>query len=232
MSKYFNTFPELFVYRKNCPICSKELAFKIETHTFAQTGRAKKLIGQLENYFTGMLTESGEGKKISINIKSISEPIEIPELKLIMDFNRNKCLANDLECAIDLFSIKLYCKHKIIGNEYEAAGSFGINIDVDETGIAREKDKFLLELENIHLDYEKYKICNLFLEDEKPNGNLITITNDYIIKKTSFSIAESNLDGTLANFKQKRIDLADDDFFKFDNPKKILSRINAIFLLQ
>lgn len=231
MARKFDTFPKLFEWKKSCPICSKELTYQMETSTFQQS--KKNLTGQLEKYFQGMLSEKMEGKKISLEFKPSAEPITAPELNLTFKFAENKCLAKDLECASDLFNLKIYCEHNIIGRAYEASGSFDINIDLeDESLISKEDDKLSLNFGDIRIEWERYKIYNLHLEDEKPNGNIINITNDYYINKTSFSMAETNLDGTMGTWKEKRIELVGDDFFKFDKSEKIYSRMNALFLLQ
>jgi len=243
--KYFENFSELIEWRKNCPVCSKPLVYEVKTTTTNKSGLGNVLV-KLSKHFDGALNKhfgwqtkepepkAGELEKTVIAQfqPAINSEVEIKELDLLVKFDKNICLVDDIESATLLYDLRIYCKHDVLGDEYNAVGSFDINADyADESLIPKENGKYCLSIDNVSINYEQYKVCNVHLEDEKPNGNLIKIINDYHICKTSFSIAEVNLDGTFGTWKERRVNLVEDSFFKFHDSEKVFSRINTIFLL-
>lgn len=231
MPRNFEKLSDLIKLRSACPSCSKTTNFQLTTSVYNKNDTT---VAKIENYLDNVLNPSNtKEKKLVIEFPPTINKLEIKELKLTIDFDKNIGLVDDIESAMNLFDLKLYCSHDIIGNAYEAVGSFDFEVDfTDIADIPRENGKYCLPLVNLNIYYERYNIFNLHLEDEKPNGNIIKIINDYHINKTSFSLAEVNLDGSLGIWKEKRIDLVDDSFFKFNNSEKIYSRINTIFLLK
>lgn len=235
MPRKFEKFPELLDWRRYCPVCKDELKYEISMYDVflppTSTQYKNPAIAKIERYLSGAAGEQVRTTKQFT--PTTCNDVELENTKVIFKFGENKCSSPDLESAMDVFDLKIYCEKDIVGEEYVAKGSFDIYVDFTETDkIDKENDRFILPFDNIKINYETYKISNIHLEDEKPNGNLIKVTNDFTINKTSFSMAEVNLDGTMGTWKEKRIDLVDDKFFKFDNSEKIYSRINAIFLLK
>jgi hypothetical protein len=227
----FNTFTDLVEFRKVCPLCSSNMIFEITTtSTLKKTSLIKKIQNRLEHIFDA----EGEWEDIIVSFKPAeTEKIEIKELNITLHFDTSVGSVDDIETALTLFDLKIYCPHEIIGNGYEAKASFDLNADyADEHQIVRNGNKYVLSLDNIRMDYEIFKICNVHFDGNKPNGNFIKILHDYHIDKTSFSMAEVNLDGSCGSWKEKRINLVNDDFFKFHDSEKVYSRINSIFLLQ
>jgi hypothetical protein len=248
MAKDFDKFSDLIQYKKTCPICSKDLKYLIKTTYFKAdktTSRApfgsfmcKPAPGADKKFKQYKLMESflNESNVDEVKVEFIptqNKEIEVKEFNSILKLDENIGVFDDVDSACTSFSLKIYCDHGVLGNGYEALGSFDFDIDfADEHLIPKKDDKYCFEISNIRLDYELYKVCNIHLEDKEPNGNIIKIINDFHINKTSFSLAEVNLDGTLGVWKEKRIDLVEDSFFKFCDTEKIYSRINTIFLLK
>jgi hypothetical protein len=239
MAKQFDSLSELFNWRKQCPICSKDLVCSIISYDILSefeaiydmqffNDRLKRFKSPLD---TSFLKKSKKNNTIT-QFNSSANEVEIKEINLTFKIDTNTVLTSDIAKSLNKYYLKLFCAHDVIGNAYEAEGSFEIHVEFDDTTVKKINDKFVLQISDIKIDYELYKICNLYLEEEKPNGNLIKITNDYHINKTSFSIANINLDGSFSTFKQNRIDLVKDDFFKFNDPEKVFARLNTIFLLQ
>lgn len=233
MARQFDTLSDLFQWRKQCPICGKDLMCSV---VIDNSFNILDYVNELDFYSRWNSKINTPKPKnithnITINFKPSINEIEIKDIGLTLKIDTNTMLANDINEALNVYGFRLFCNHDIIGNAYEAKGSFSVDNEFDDT-TPKINDKFILQITDIEIDYEMYKICNVHLEEEKPNGNLIKITNDYHINKTSFSVADVNLDGSVSTFKQKRIDLVKDDFFKFNNQEKVFSRINTIFLLQ
>lgn len=125
----------------------------------------------------------------------------------------------------------MYCENDL--NFYELGASFTLHTALNDLDAPLKIDlKDCLNIANIIIDYERYKVYNVYLEDNIPNGNMVKILNDYFTQKTSFAIAEINLDGSCGVWKEKRIQLVDKDFFKYNNPKKLYSRVSSLFLLN
>lgn len=238
--KKFEKFSDLMNYRKTCPLCDDELTYKISTDiTIKKAGVIASTLWDLKNKLSQVIKEPEEVFDTTVSVifkPSESTVIEFKEINTVFKLNENITLVEDFDTAAGgRFDLKIYCPHDIIGNGFESSGSFDLNIDMDLsdiTQIPKVDNKFSFEIDSLRINTELYKICNLFLEDNQPNGNFIKIMNDYVINKTSFSMAEINLDGTCGVWKEKRIDLVKDDFFKFENPRKIYSRINSLFILQ
>ncbi|SRR5258708_286553 len=235
MPKYFQTFSELVNWRKSCPICGNDLIYQVKTYIDKSLDIvfADKLKSRFEIKVSKAWAET-KGEIIKTDFKSSDmQNIEFKIDDLTINFNSNEGLANSINSFFNDFYIHISCEHEIIGKAYEAAGYFNFDFDyIDENLIPIKNDKIYLPISNISIHNEIFKIINVKLEDEKPNGNLIKIINDFRINKTSFSLAESNLDGSWGTWKEKRINLVDDNFFKFNSSEKVYSRINTIFLLK
>jgi hypothetical protein len=119
---------------------------------------------------------------------------------------------------------KLFCPNEFIGNEYQAEGSLYIKYNERTLDTKRYLGLTMLE-------YERFTVINACLNDETPNGSVIRILNDYNTYRTSFSIAETTLDGSKGHFDEKRILLVEDNFFKFNDPSKINARLKALLYL-
>jgi hypothetical protein len=246
-SRDFDTFIKLIEYRNRCPICSNELEYEISTTIYNFDEKEKtanlqnppylNLKNALENNFNKTLNAKEEKifeEKIFVKFKpSETKILYIEKLNTTIDTTANT-LTGNYDGSLSYFHIKIYCNNAQLGiNEYEAMGEF--SAEANEESYFKDKDiydKYLFKIENINLYHEIYELYNVFQDEERPNGNRIKIINDYNISKTSFSLAELNLDGTNQFYKEKRIDLVDDDYFKFGNPKKVFSRINSILLLS
>jgi len=242
--KYFEKFSDLIEWRKNCPVCNKPLVYEVKTSTGSTIGNGNVLV-KLTKHFDSMLgkhlpwgtpkePDAGEEEKTIVAQfqPAVNSEVDIKELNLFVKFDKNVCYVDDIESATFLYDLKIHCPHDVLGDEYNAIGSFDVNADyADESLIPRENGKYCLSIDNVSINYEQYKVCNVHLEDEKPNGNFIKIINDYNISKTSFSIAEVNLDGTFGTWKERRMELVHDSFFRFHDSEKVFSRINTIFLL-
>lgn len=226
--RHFASFPELMQWRQTCPSCNGPLTYEIKT---AKSFRTGNLMKRLEAYFTSALKDDNEEIKVCFK-PEFSTSVTVEDMDLTIKFDENKCLASNLESASTLFSLNMYCNHDVLGRVYNAMGSFEFDIDFQDYNlIPKQDDKLCLNIENVFIKYEQFTVCNLHLDADKPSGNLIKIIHDYSIEKTSFSMAEVSLDGTFGTWKEKRVDLVDDSFFKFSNSEKVFSRINTIFLL-
>ncbi len=225
-SREFETFSKLIEYRTNCPICSNELIYKISNTIFdSNFSNGTNLVGSLSRSFERALenikqeTIVEEFKPTTVNLVKINKlfaTIDIPNNILLGHYTNSSCV----------FDLKIYCDNGSFPHKYEAVGDFSADDnycpkdEIDET--------FSFNIKYINIYHEIYKVYNLF---DNKEGNVINIINDYNINKTSFSITEANIDGSNKSYKEKRIDLVNDDYFKFENTKKVYSRINSIFLL-
>jgi hypothetical protein len=242
MIKRFETFSDLIEWKNKCPVCSNNLIYKVTTNTFTKSGSGsiQSVAAKISKHFEKVLsTVDNNGDPVDNIVTCSFKPNEVdvvsfPEVEAEFRLKENRGLVADFDAAMCLFELTIYCPHEGIGNGYEAKGSFDFQMDLDinSNTIPKIDNKLVFEFDNLKIDYELYKIVNIHLEDEKPNGNFIKIINDFYIGKTSFSMAEINLDGTMGTWKEKRIDLVNDSFFKFENSEKIYSRLNTIFLLK
>lgn len=235
MPKHFEKFSELIEWKNKCPVCNRNLTYKITTSIFNNSNNKNLSIKvKLENRFNKILNLNSMGKQISKSFNPLeANNIEISETDIIFMFNDNFCLVDKIESVMNAFSLDIYCNHDQVGKAYEAKGSFDFDTDFNASGnIPKENGKYKISISDITIDYEFYKIINVRMEDEKPNGFFIKIINDFCNNKTSFSFAETNLDGSFGSWKEKRMDLVDDNFFKFNEAEKIYSRLNTIFLLK
>lgn len=237
MSRSFDKFQDIIDWRNKCPICSKDLVYKVTTEIF-QNATKLSLSDKISKYFDGKFNPFGatDIKKVSFEFKpNETSTVEVKELDAILNLKDNTGYVKDFDVAMSGFDFTVCCPHDVIGNEYEAKGSldFAFSPDFsDSSQIPTIDGRMIFEFDQIRVSWEMFKIYNIHLEDEKPNGNFIKILNDYHNQKTSFCMAETNLDGTLGTWKEKRLDMVNDDFFKFNNSEKIYSRINTIFLLK
>lgn len=225
-SREFDTFSKLIEYRTNCPICYNELTYIISNTIFNNSSsNSIGIVGSLSRCFDVALqnikqeTISEEFKPTTVNLVKMNKlfaTIDIPNNTIFGNYTNSSCI----------FDLKIYCTNTTFPHKYEAVGDFS----ADENYCPKDEmdETFSFKIESINIYHEIYKVYNLF---ENKEGNVIDIINDYNISKTSFGVTEANIDGSNKSYKEKRIDLVDDDYFKFENTKKVFSRINSIFLL-
>lgn len=234
----FNTFAKLIEYNGKCPICSKELTYQISTIIFDNTLIKNikltnlKVATALERGFDASLNSHLKSEEISVKFKPIeTNSVNVEKLNTTIDIHNNKIIAN-YDGSLSFFNLKMFCFNEEIGsNEYEAKGEFeGSENSINQN--AGINGKYTFEIENIKLYHEIYKLCNVDFYADTPNGSFVKIINDFNIDKTSFALSEANLDGTKAFHTEKRINLVDDDYFKFNNKEKVFAKINTIFLLS
>lgn len=215
MKKILDNFQELMNWRRTCPICCRDNVVELEFTAY-------------KNIFENE-AEDEISKLILINPEKL-EPIKIEEFGIVLNLQENSIFFEE-KWALNYFDININCKHDLFGKEYELVGEFMVYYGYEDAEF-RGKSIIKNTSNKIGVFHEIFKVSTVYLEDEKPNGSLITIINDFNINKTSFSIIDVNLDGSHSVKKEKRIDLVDKDFFKFSEPKKVHARINSIFLLQ
>ena len=219
MAKEFPTLKELFEFRSFCPICRKPLDYELR-------------MSIIENIFS-----SGEDKTFSLKFSPTDKKeISIENHIINIDNNTVKIPENSFQS----FSIEISCIHPELEKEYNAHATFDIsNIEGDEFYLSMIDCKTNLQklqpieanhnhIVKVWFSYEKLKILNA----NQSYGSLITILNDFDNQKTSFSIFETNLDGTNKTYKEKRIDLVGEDFFDYSNPISVYNRVNSLFLLD
>jgi hypothetical protein len=228
-NKTFQFFSELISFRSKCPLCSKNLTYKVSTDLYDDKAIT------LEALFDKSLGNPKElkFKTISTTFKSTRKtPLKIKKLNISLDLINNLVTGdwNTFDKDI-IFEFSIYCHHNnAIGNAYEARGSFGFH----EGYYEKETNLFSIErfISQIILNWELYKIIDVQLENLSPYGSVIKILNQFNYEPTtSFSIAETNLDGTHGSFVEKRIPYVGDDYFKFNEPAKVYSRISSLLLM-
>jgi len=226
-SREFETFSKLIEYRTNCPICSNELTYKISNTIFGNNNDFSNvgLTGSLQISFDITLENVKQETIVEefkptttklVPIKKLFATIDIPNNTIFGHYTNSSCI----------FDLQIYCDNTTFPHKYLAVGDF--SADDDYCPKDEKDEQFSFNIKYIDIYHEIYKLYNIF---ENKEGNVINIINDYNISKTSFSVAEANIDGSNKSYKEKRINLVNDDYFSFDNPKKVSSRINSIFLL-
>lgn len=237
-ARQFKTFQELFDYRSFCPICSKHLVFTIEVDIYLE----KKYKPEHYNYNDALSLQENleknmeylsEVQKISKQFNCETKQIDIPEISSVIDIKNNKIKSKNQ----DIVDLIIFCNDKIFPHSYESECSMLSIEHIFQENKQIEKIEKIENIENtldipeIEMFHEIYKVYDINKSDDT-TGSAIHVINDYNINKTSFSITEANLDGTNKSYKEKRINLVNDDYFTFNEPSKVLSRLNSIFLFS
>jgi hypothetical protein len=230
MSKLFNTFKDLIDFRKNCPICNEQTIFEIKINDLSKVFLTEEEIKSKDEEIKKTTFKGSDESKIKTFDK---------EESLLIDFDKNIGYFKHASSSFDFYDLTISCNKE--DHSYRASGSFKFQNDayLEEDVVEnlmkshpalykKINDKFEIEICNLKLNYELNTILG-FIDDA---GYQIKLINDFCINKTSFDISEINLDGTQGSFKEKRIDLVDDNFFKLNNKNKVYSKLNAYFLLD
>jgi hypothetical protein len=226
-AREFDSFPKLIEYRSTCPICSNVLEYDIYTTIYIdhKTNEASKLKNRFDNIFDGLDNMS---ETISVKFKpGETQIINIEKLQTQINIADNSLTAS-FDGSLSFFNLKISCINELTNIcEYEAKGDF---IATDSDIRKNDDGSYVFGIVELQIYHEIYKLYTI----DKGIGKQIKIINDYNIFKTSFALAEMSIDGSNAHnfYKEKRLNLVDDDYFKFENPKKIFSRIDSIFLLM
>ena len=233
-------FADVIKTKQFCPVCNEKLILNISTEDFCiimdlKDAKSLKadLVKKLEKYFDGAL--NNEKVKYIIGTAVIADE-KILKLKDGFEIDLLKCTAkvskSNMELTAGSFGFELICKKEHFEKdlEYQLKGNFYFELYQDDTKFL---DENIVEIQNSALivDYERYTIENLHLNETPPCGQVVKIINDYCNDKTSFSIVGVDFNGN-GNFKEKRIDLVDEDYFNYSNANSVCNRINAIFYLE
>jgi hypothetical protein len=223
-SREFKSFSELIEYRSICQICSNKLEYEISATIIPFSNDNKKY-----NILKSIDYVPSNQKPEEISIKfdpTETEIINIEKLNTRINIPNNS-LTGNFDASLSFFNLKLSCSNPDLKVcEYEASGDF----ESTDSEIKNNEDgTYIFGIAGLQIYHEIYK----FYSVEEQIGKHIKIINDYNISKTSFFLVETSIDGSNSHnyFQEKRIHLVDDDYFKFENTKKIFSRIDSIFLL-
>src|SRR5271154_4987577 len=175
MSRHFKNFSEIVDWRKICPVCNKDMTFRISTSMYSREG--DDILTKIKNHFDSVLNPTNrEEVKVNVDFKpaQVSE-VEIKEIDMFIRFaadDAGYCYAAvpNLESAMNLFNLKIYCYNELLSrNEYEAEGEFDFEVDFSEdiNKFPKEGNKLCVPMSSIKVDYEKFNVVNIHLEDEK-----------------------------------------------------------------
>ena len=251
MAKYVSSFSEVLRQKEKCPVCRKQLIFEITInnltlnsvfdnlspnfnknfpsaspyHSPASPYHSRKMNGyivppnQKEKVDPGMIRKTRKHKSL-VPFSFKKEGITVDLKKGMITFY------NNFDPTFNFF-YRASCPHELLKDEYAIWGELLVNMSQFTVG---KIIQLALPIVEIAIDYEQFNLINVRLD--KNQGSKISILNNYHGDgTTAFGMSEIDLATGKGLYKEKKVDLVEDDFFKFHEANKVQTRINSMFML-
>jgi hypothetical protein len=237
MSKYVKSFSEILRQKEKCPVCRKPLLFEatinnISIHSVFDNLLDKTKVGFGHNASRAMPSVSGMAAENDVKRKTRKHkslrPFSFKKEGIQVNLKNNTIIFYDNYDPNFSFFYRASCAHELLKEEYAIWGEI---ITGDLSLMKPGKIiSLVIPIEEYSMEYEQFKLINVRVE--KNQGSKITILNNFSGNgTTAFGMSEIDLTTGQGLYKEKKVDLVADDFFKFHEAGKVQARINSMFML-